>query len=54
MLFDLPFSTYDEVRDLGYEAGLYCASCHRKVASISPTLGSLAKPSLAARHRPMF
>lgn len=31
MLFPLPFSTFDQVRDLGHSASLYCTGCHRKV-----------------------
>lgn len=31
MLFPLPFSTFDQVRDLGHEASLFCSGCHRQV-----------------------
>ena len=31
MLFALPFTTYDQVRELGYSVGLYCQRCYRRV-----------------------
>lgn len=43
MLFPLPFATFDQVRDLGHEASLFCSGCHRKM------LIDLNEPRLAGK-----
>lgn len=44
MLFDLPFTTYDRARELGYRVELSCSSCHHRA-----TL-DLGDPRLAGKN----
>lgn len=53
MLFPLPFSTFDQVRDLGHSASLYCTGCHRKVPIDLTTRGLRARRSLAVCASPV-